>query len=72
VQVKILKQLAKTGLKRLKLRLPEKLIAARKRHYSMALATAVADGASDLDNVIDTGATKCTCPFLRLVVYDDV
>jgi hypothetical protein len=54
--VKVLEELAKMLSKVSKPALPQKLLATRKRHYNMALATA-ADGASNL--VIDKGDTKC-------------
>jgi hypothetical protein len=54
--MKVLEELAKMLSKVSKPALPQKLLATRKRHYSMALATA-ADGASSL--VIDKEVTKC-------------
>jgi hypothetical protein len=60
VQVKIVEELTEALSEVFISTLPEKLMATRKRHYNMALATA-ASGASDLDIVIDTeyANTKC-------------
>jgi hypothetical protein len=66
--VKVLKELAKMLSKASKSTLPEKLLAIRKRHYNMALATA-ADGATNL--VIEKEVTKCKHSDLlcKLVIY---